>query len=114
MTRLRAQPLSRIILSRKILKRVGGSRHTCRPPTEFLKQSPVLPLNKLDGHECSVSIGGRHITDFRLADDIVENAKDAEEADVLVDRLDTTTARYKMEIGPNKTKVMTNRSRSRG
>ena len=29
------------------------------------------------------------------------------EADVLVDRLDTTTTRYKMEIGPDKTKVMT-------
>ena len=52
----------------------------------------------------SFSIGGRLITNFRFADDIVVNAEEEEEAGVLVDRLDTT----KMEIGPDKTKVMTN------
>ena len=62
----------------------------------------------LDDHEGSVSIEGRLITNFSFADDIVENAEEEEEADVLVDRLDTTTTRYKMEIGPDKTKVMTN------
>ena len=62
----------------------------------------------LDDHEGSVSIGGRFITNFRFADDIVVNAEEEEEAGVLVDRLDTTTTRYKMEIGPDKTKVMTN------
>ena len=39
---------------------------------------------------------------------ITVNAGEDEEADVLVDRLETTTTRYKMEIGPDKTKVMTN------
>ena len=48
------------------------------------------------------------ITSFRFADDIVVNAEEEEEAGVLVDRLDRTTIRYKMEIGPDKTKVMTN------
>ena len=62
----------------------------------------------MDDHEVSVSIAGRLITNFRFADDIVENAEEEEEACVLVDRLDTTTTRYKMEIGPDKTKVMTN------
>ena len=38
----------------------------------------------------------------------LQNAEEEEEADVLVDRLDTTTTRYKMKIGPDKTKVMTN------
>ena len=61
----------------------------------------------LADHEGSVSIGGL-ITNFRFADDIVVNAEVEEEAGVLVDRLDTTTTRYKMEIGPDKTKVMTN------
>ena len=61
----------------------------------------------LDDHEGSVSIRGRLITNFRFADDIVVNAEVEEEAGVLVDRLDTTTTRYKMEIGPDKTKVMT-------
>ena len=46
----------------------------------------------------------RLITDFRFADGIIKNAKH-EEADVLDGRLDTTTTRLKMEIGPDKTKV---------
>ena len=62
----------------------------------------------LDDHEGSVSIGGRLITNFRFADGIVVNAGEEEAAGVLVDRLDTTTTMYKMEIGPYKTKVMTN------
>ena len=57
----------------------------------------------LDDHEGSVSIGGRLITNFRFADDIVVNTEAEEEAGVLVDRLHTTTKRYKMEIGPAKT-----------
>ena len=61
----------------------------------------------LDGHEVSVSIGGRLITNFRFADEIVVNAEEEEEAGVLVDCHDTTTTRYKMEIGPDKKKVMT-------
>ena len=60
----------------------------------------------LDDHESSVSIGGRLITNFRFADDI--NAEEEEEAGVLVNRLDTTTTRYKMEIGTDKTKVVAN------
>ena len=62
----------------------------------------------LDYHEGSVSIGGRLITNFRFADDIVVNSEEEEEAGILIDRLDRTTTRYKMEIGPDKTKVMTN------
>ena len=62
----------------------------------------------LDDHEGSVSIGGRLIANFRFADEIVVNAEEEEEAGILIDRLDRTTTRYKMEIGPDKTKVMTN------
>ena len=61
----------------------------------------------LDDHEGSVSNGGRLITNFRFADDIVVNVEE-EEAGIFVDRLDKTTKRYKMEIGPEKTKVITN------
>ena len=35
-----------MILSRKMLKRVGESRHTCRTPAVVLNHSPVLPLNR--------------------------------------------------------------------
>ena len=44
----------------------------------------------LDDHEGSVSIGGRLITNFRFADDIVVNAEEEEEVGVLVDGLDRT------------------------
>ena len=59
-------------------------------------------------HECSISIGGGLITNFRFADDIIVNAEEKEAAEVMVDRLDTTTRGYKMEIGPDKIKVITN------
>ena len=62
----------------------------------------------LDEHEGSVSIGGRLITNVCFADDIVVNAEEEEEAGVLIDRLDRTTTRYKMEIDPDKTNMMTN------
>ena len=69
-------------------------------------------LSALDDHEGSVSIGVRLITNFRFAADIVVNAEEEEEkAGILIDCLDRTTTRYncnKMEIGPDKTKVMTN------
>ena len=42
----------------------------------------------LDDHEGSVSIGGRLITNFRFADDIVVNAEEEEAAGVLVDPLE--------------------------
>ena len=58
----------------------------------------------LDDHEGSVSFGGRLITNFH----IVVNSEEEEEAGVLIDRPDRTTTRYKMEIGPDKTKMMTN------
>ena len=61
-----------------------------------------------DDHEGRVSIEGRLITNFRFADDFVSNAEEEEEAGILVDCLDRTTTRYKMEIGPDKIKVMTN------
>ena len=62
----------------------------------------------LDDHEVSVTIGGRLISNFRFADDTVVNAEEEEEADVLIDCLDRTTTRFKMEMGRDKTKVMTN------
>ena len=37
---------SHIILSRKMLKRIGESLHPCRTPTLVLDHSPVLPLNR--------------------------------------------------------------------
>ena len=84
---------------------VGVGQGCQLSPTLFNMFLERIMYEALDDHEGSVIIGGRLITNFRFADDFVVNA---EEAGVLVDRLDTTTTRYKMEIGPDRTKVMTN------
>ena len=62
----------------------------------------------LDDHVGSASIGGRLITNFRFAEDIVVNAEEEEEVVFLVDYPDTTITRCKMEISPNKTNMTTN------
>ena len=62
----------------------------------------------LEDHECTVSIGGRTITNLRLADDI--NGLAGEEADLakLVEGLDKASTAFDMEISAEKTKLMTN------
>ena len=88
---------------------IVGVRQECLlSPTLFNIFLARIMCEALDNHEGSVSIEGRLITNFCFADDIVVNAEEEEEAGVLVDRLDRTTTRYKMEISPDRTKVMAN------
>ena len=66
-----------------------GVRQGCLlSPTLFNIFLERICVRLLADHEGSVSIEGRLITNFHFADDIVVNAEE-EEADVLVDRLDT-------------------------
>ena len=59
-------------------------------------------------HDGKVSIGGRNITNLRFADDIDALAEEEQELEALVESLDKTCTRYKMEISAEKTKLMTN------
>ena len=62
----------------------------------------------LEEHDGKVSIGGRNITNLRFADDIVALAEVEQALEALVESLDKTCTRYKMEISAEKTKLMTN------
>ena len=62
-------------------------------------------LNDLEG---TVSIGGRNITNLRIADDIDGLAGKEEELADLVERLDKTSTAFGMHINAEKTKLMTN------
>ena len=62
----------------------------------------------LEEHDGKVSIGGRNITNLRFADDIDALAEEEQELETLVESLDKTCTRYKMEISAEKTKLTTN------
>ena len=62
----------------------------------------------LEEHDGKVNLGGRNITNMRFADDIDAVAEEEQEVEYLVENLDKTCTRYKMEISAEKTKLMTN------
>ena len=64
--------------------------------------------DSLEEHDGRVSIGGRNITNLRFADDIDALAEEEQEREALVESLDKTCTRYKMDISAEKTKLMTN------
>ena len=66
----------------------------------FLKQ---IMSDALVEHDGKVSIGGRNITNLRFADDIDALAEEEQELEALVESLDKTCTRYKMEISVKKT-----------
>ena len=71
----------------------------------FLKR---IISEALEEHDGKVSIGGRNITNLRFADDIDALAEEEQELEALVESLNKTCTRYKMEISAEKTKLMTN------
>ena len=70
----------------------------------FLERIMSDALEKHDGKVC---IGGRNITNLRFADDIDAVAEGEQKLEALVESLDKTCTRYKVEISA-KTKLMTN------
>ena len=59
-------------------------------------------------HDGKVSTGGRNITNLGFADDIDALAEEKQELEALVESLDKTCTRYKIEISAEKTKLMKN------
>ena len=65
-------------------------------------------IDALEEHDGKVSIGGRNITNLQFADGIDALGKEEQELEALVESLEKTCTRYKMEISAEKTKLMTN------
>ena len=68
-------------------------------------------FDALEEQDRKVSLGGRNITNLRFADDIDALVEEEQELEALVESLDKTCKKYKMEISAEKTKVMTNKRR---
>ena len=66
----------------------------------------------MEDHEGTVSIGDRTITNLRFPDDIDGLAGEEEKLANLVERLDKASTAHGMEINAEKTKLMTNNTRS--
>ena len=88
--------------------RTVGVRQGCLlSPTLFNIFLERIMSNSQEEHNVKVGIGGRNITNLRFADDIDALAEEEQELDALVESLDKTCTRYKMEISAEKTKLMT-------
>ena len=77
-------------------------------PTLFNIFLEWIMYDALGEHDGKLSISGRNITNLRFADDIDALAEEEQELEALVESLDKTCTRYKMEISAEKTKLMTN------
>ena len=87
---------------------VGVRQRCLLSPTLFnIFLERIMP-DALEEHDGKVSIGGRNITNLRFADDIDALAEEEQELEALVESLDKTCTRYKIEISAEKTKLMTN------
>ena len=72
---------------------------------------PLQHFSRTDHVRCpgrTLCIGGRNITNLRFADDIDALAEGEQELEALVETLDKTFTRYKMEISAEKTKLLIN------
>ena len=84
------------------------SEYRLLSPTLFNIFLERIMSDALEEHDGKVIIGGRNITNLRFADDIDALAEEEQELEALVESLDKTCTRYKMEISAEKTKLMTN------
>ena len=89
--------------------KVGVRQGSLISPTLFNIFLERIMSDALEEHEGKVSTGGRiTTTNLRSADDIGALAEEQQELQALVESLDKTYTRYKMEISAEKTKLMTN------
>ena len=87
---------------------VGVRKRCLLSPTLFNIFLERIMSDALEEHDGKVSVGRRNIINLRIADDIDALAEKEQELKALIESLDKTHTRYKMEICAEKTKLMTN------
>ena len=87
---------------------VGVRKGCLLSPIDFNIFLELIMSDALEEHDGKVSVGGRNITNLQFADDIDVLAEKEQELEALVESLDKTCTRYKMEISAEKAKLMTN------
>ena len=86
-----------------------GVRQGCLlSPTLFNVFLERIMTDALEGHDATVSIGGRTVSNLRFADDIDGLAGSEAELSQLIQRLNNSCSSFGMEISAEKTKIMTN------
>ena len=86
----------------------AGVRQGCLlSPTLFNILLERTMTDALKEHDGKVSICGRNITNLRFADDIDALAEDEQALEAIVEILDETGTRFKIEVSAEKTKLMT-------
>ena len=100
--------LSHLLAGCSFRTTVGVRQGCLLSPTLFNIFLERIMSGALEEHDGKVSIGGRNITNLQFADDIDALAEEEQELEALVESLNKTCTRYKMEISAEKTKLMTN------
>ena len=88
--------------------RTGVRQGYLLSPTLFNIMLEQIMNEALLDHKGTVSIGGRVITNLRFADDIDGLAGSEHKLVNLMNKIDSTSRTYGMEINTNKTTIMTN------
>ena len=86
-----------------------GIKHGCLlTPTVLNIILERIMSDDLEEHDGKVSKGGRNITNLWFVDDIDALVEEEQEVEALLESLDKTCTKYKIEISAEKIKMMTN------
>ena len=93
---------------REWIRTTVGVRKGCLLSTIFNIFVERIMSDAVEEHGRKVSVGGRNIIKLWIANDIDALTEEEQDLETLVESLDITCTRYKIEISAEKTKLMTN------